>query len=204
MSDWIVQYVRTGSAGSWAADRASVSKRVRRGIEELSALNLVLQLGQQRWFAQNHELNVLGYSDQRYIMAAAARRCPKRSPRRCRPGASASASGLLRSGRRERSLCADFTKDGMREMFLADRVVLALPFIALRAVDYSSAVSSRGRSMRSKISATVSIRNSICSSTGVPGCAPASMARTDDWADLDDLPRAERADYSLGQRAADA
>jgi len=71
-----------------------------RGIEELSALNLVLQLGQQRWFAQNHELNVLGYSDQRYIMAAGSQALPEAIAATLPAGASASTSGLPRSGRR--------------------------------------------------------------------------------------------------------
>ena len=141
MSDWIVQYVPHGLGGQLGRLIAQAYRNeYGRGIEELSALNLVLQLGQQRWFAQNHELNVLGYSDQRYIMAAGSQALPEAIAATLpagsiRLGQRLTAIGKTKSG----AYALTFTKDGMREVVLADRVVLALPFIALRAVDYSSA-----------------------------------------------------------------
>lgn len=70
MREWIERYVPSGLDGQLGRLIAqSYRNEYGREIEELSALNLVMQLGQQRWYAQNHELNVLGYSDQRYILS---------------------------------------------------------------------------------------------------------------------------------------
>jgi len=141
MRDWIVQYVPRGLDGQLGRLIAqSYRNEYGRGIEELSALNLVLQLGQQRWYAENHELNVLGYSDQRYIMAAGSQALPEAI-------AATLPAGSIRLGRRLTSIgktkagayALTFRNDGAADVVLADRVVLALPFIALRAVDYSGA-----------------------------------------------------------------
>jgi monoamine oxidase len=101
---------------------------------------LVLQLGVQRTYAQNHQMNVLGYSDQRYIFARGSQALPEAI-------AASLPAGSVRLGYRLLELrltrggtyLLRFDHAGTSENVYADRVVLALPFIALRAVDYSSA-----------------------------------------------------------------
>ena len=78
MRDWIERYVPNGlesQLGRLIAE--SYRNEYGREIEELSALNLVLQLGVQRSYAQNHQMNVLGYSDQRYILSAGSQALPE-------------------------------------------------------------------------------------------------------------------------------
>jgi monoamine oxidase len=141
MRDWVVRYV-PGGLGSQLGNLIKEAYRNEYGreIEELSALNLVLQLGQQRTYAQTREMNVLGYSDQRYILANGSQALPE----------AIAASLPAQSIRLERRLVgiekADyglyvlyFQHRGLRQIVYADRVVLAIPFIALRAVDYSGA-----------------------------------------------------------------
>lgn len=141
MRDWIVHYVPGGldsQLGRLVAE--SYRNEYGRGIEELSALNLVLQLGQQRWFAQNHEMNVLGYSDQRYILAGGSQALPAAIAASL-PAASVRLGYRLLSIRRMRDGAYElrFDRGANTETVMADRVVLSLPFIALRALDYSGA-----------------------------------------------------------------
>jgi monoamine oxidase len=139
MRDWIVQHVPHGLGGQLGRLIAqSYRNEYGRGIEELSALNLVLQLGQQPWYAQNHQLNVLGYSDQRYIMAAGSQALPEAIAATLPAGSIHLDQRLTAIAKTKTGAYAlTFTKDGTSDAVLADRVVLALPFIALRAVDYS-------------------------------------------------------------------
>jgi monoamine oxidase len=70
MRDWIERYVPGGTSSQLGRLIAeSYRNEYGREIEELSALNLVEQLGLQRHYAENRQMNVLGYSDQRYILA---------------------------------------------------------------------------------------------------------------------------------------
>jgi monoamine oxidase len=141
MRDWIERYVPGGlnsQLGRLIAE--SYRNEYGRGIEELSAVNLVMQLGTQRHYAENHELNVLGYSDQRYILAAGSQALPEAI-------AASLPAGSILFGRRligvrrtaKGAYQLRFARDGQTETVAADRVVLAIPFIALRALDYSGA-----------------------------------------------------------------
>ncbi len=141
MRDWIVRYVPGGLASPLGRLIAEAYRNeYGREIEELSALNLVLQLGQQTTFAQDRRLNVLGYSDQRYILARGSQALPEAI-------AAHLPSGSIRFGYRLEALRRRaggtyelrFRRDGVSESVYADRIVLAIPFIALRAVDYSGA-----------------------------------------------------------------
>jgi monoamine oxidase len=141
MHEWIEQYVPSGLDGQLGRLIAqSYLNEYGRKIEELSALNLVMQLGQQRWYAQNHELNVLGYSDQRYILADGSQALPE-AVAASLPAGSVRLDRRLLGLRRTRSASYELRFDhlGSTETVSADRVVLALPFIALRALDYSGA-----------------------------------------------------------------
>jgi monoamine oxidase len=141
MREWIEQYVPSGLDGQLGRLIAqSYRNEYGREIEELSALNLVMQLGQQRWYAQNHELNVLGYSDQRYILADGSQALPEAIAASL-PAGSVCLDRRLLGIRRAGSASYELRFDhlGSNETVWADRVVLALPFIALRALDYSGA-----------------------------------------------------------------
>ncbi len=141
MREWIERYVPGGLPSQLGRlIKESYRNEYGREIEELSALNLVLQLGQQRYYARNHEMNVLGYSDQRYILANGSQALPEAI-------AAWLPAGCVLFERRLRAIARSaggsyvlrFDRRGMTETVYADRVVLALPFIALRALDYSSA-----------------------------------------------------------------
>ncbi|MGA8383831.1 MAG: NAD(P)/FAD-dependent oxidoreductase [Candidatus Cybelea sp.] len=141
MREWIERYVPSGLDGQLGRLIAqSYRNEYGREIEELSALNLVMQLGQQRWYAQNHELNVLGYSDQRYILADGSQALPEAIAASL-PAGSVRLERRLLGLRRTRTGSYELRFDhlGSTETVSADRVVLALPFIALRALDYSGA-----------------------------------------------------------------
>ncbi|HZV77035.1 MAG TPA: NAD(P)/FAD-dependent oxidoreductase [Candidatus Babeliales bacterium] len=141
MRDWIVQYVPGGLDSQLGRlIEQSYRNEYGRDIEELSALNLVLQLGQQRSYSVNHQLNVLGYSDQRYIVANGSQAIPE-AIAAWLPAGSVVLDHRLLGIRRLRSGTYELRFDhlGSRESVYADRVVLALPFIALRALDYSGA-----------------------------------------------------------------
>jgi monoamine oxidase len=141
MRDWIVRYV-PGGLGSQLGRLIAESYRNEygRGIEELSALNLVLQLGQQRDYDRSHELNVLGYSDQRYILADGSQALPEAVAASLPPGSIRLRRRLLAIRRAAGGKYElRFDNAGSPQRVYADRVVLALPFIALRALDYSGA-----------------------------------------------------------------
>jgi monoamine oxidase len=141
MRGWIEQYVPGGldsQLGRLIAE--SYRNEYGREIGELSALNLVMQLGQQRTYAENHRLNVLGYSDQRYILANGSQALPE-AIAAWLPAGSVLFNRALLGIRRIPGGAYElrFDRQGTSEKVYADRVVLAMPFIALRALDYSSA-----------------------------------------------------------------
>ena len=141
MSDWIERYV-PGGLNSQLGRLIKEAYRNEYGREtgELSALNLVLQLGQQLHYAENHQLNVLGYSDQRYILASGSQALPEAI-------AASLPSGSVLFDRRLLALRKlangtyelRFESAGAIERVYADRVVLTIPFIALRGLDFSGA-----------------------------------------------------------------
>ncbi len=141
MREWIVRYVPGGldsQLGRLIAE--SYRNEYGRATDELSALNLVMQLGQQRFYDRNHEMNVLGYSDQRYILAGGSQAMPE-AIAAWLPAGSISFGRKLLAIRRTRGGAYElrFDRRGAQESIYADRVVLAIPFIALRALDYSGA-----------------------------------------------------------------
>lgn len=141
MREWIGLYV-PGGLDSQLGRLIDESYRNEYGRDtsDLSALNLVMQLGQQRSYERNRQMNVLGYSDQRYILADGSQALPE------------AIAGWLPAGSilLERRLVAirrttagtyelRFDRSGSQDVVYADRVVLTMPFIVLRAVDYSGA-----------------------------------------------------------------
>ena len=141
MRDWIERYVPGGIDSQLGRlVKESYRNEYGRGIEELSALNLVVQLGQQRWYDQNHQMNVLGYSDQRYILADGSQALPE-AIAAWLPSGSILLQRRLLAIRRIPNAAYElrFDNRGMRETVYADRVVLAIPFIVLRSLDFSSA-----------------------------------------------------------------
>jgi monoamine oxidase len=141
MRDWIEKYVPSGLDGQLGRLIAeSYRNEFGREIEELSALSLVVQLGQQRHYDQDHHMNVLGFSDQRYILADGSQALPEAIAASLPAGSIRLDYRLLALRRTSNgSYELRFDRAGARETIQADRVVLTLPFIALRAVDYSGA-----------------------------------------------------------------
>lgn len=142
MAQWIDTYIPGGRA-SRLGRTVDVALMNENGVpsEQQSALNLVYMLGiQYNYGPQGGEMNVLGYSDQRYFIGPGNQRLPMAV-------AASLPSGSIRFG--HRLLAISRTKSGayqLRFNSLAgtitetyDRVVLAIPFIILRAVDYSHA-----------------------------------------------------------------
>jgi monoamine oxidase len=141
MRDWIERYVPGGvdSQLGRLIKEAYISEYGRE-LEELSALNLVIQLGQQRHYAENREMNVLGFSDQRYVLAAGSQALPE-AIAAWLPADSIRFDRRLLAIRRlpNGSYELRFDHLGTGETVYAERVVLAIPFIALRALDFSGA-----------------------------------------------------------------
>ncbi|HTU82693.1 MAG TPA: FAD-dependent oxidoreductase [Candidatus Acidoferrales bacterium] len=141
MRAWIERYVE-GGVRSQLGRLIDEAYRNEYGREttELSALNLVAQLGTQRHYLPGRHLNVLGYSDQRYIIARGSQALPEAI-------AASLPAGSIRFGYRLLAVRRSsngtyelrFAVDGSTETVNADRVVLAIPFIVLRGLDYSSA-----------------------------------------------------------------
>jgi monoamine oxidase len=141
MHDWIVRYVPGGlNSQLGRLIKEAYRNEYGREIEEISALNLVVQLGQQRHFDQTHELNVLGYSDQKYIAATGSQSIPEAI-------AASLPAGSIVFNRRLQALSRRsggtyelrFGTDSATEIVNADRVILAIPFIVLRGLDTSGA-----------------------------------------------------------------
>jgi monoamine oxidase len=141
MRDWIAQYVPGGASSQLGRLIAqSYWNEYGRGIEELSAVNLVAQLGAQRNYARDREMNVLGYSDQRYILADGSQAIPEAIAASLPSGSVQFERRLVALRRLPRGTYElRFDRDGAKETVYADRVVLAMPFIVLRAIDTSGA-----------------------------------------------------------------
>ena len=141
MRDWIELYVPNGlSSQLGRLIKESYRNEYGREIEELSSLNLVAQLGAQRTYAQDKRINVLGYSDQRYILARGSQALPE-AVAATLPGGSILFERRLVALRRLNNGLYElrFDHGGSNETVHAERVVLAIPFIVLRGVDYSGA-----------------------------------------------------------------
>lgn len=141
----IAQWIDTFVPGGLRSQLGRLIKEAYRNeygieIERLSALNLVYQLGVQPAYRGTGEVNVLGYSDQRFTSATGNQSIPMAIARSLPAGSLQLNHRLLALSKRPGG-GYDLTfssGDGMRKV-QADRVILAVPFIALRAVDYSSA-----------------------------------------------------------------
>lgn len=141
MHEWVAKYVPGGLDSQLGRlIKEAYRNEYGREFEELSALNLVVQLGQQRHYAQNREMNVLGYSDQKFILAGGSQSLPEAI-------AASLPQGNIVFGRRLQSLRLRsggtyelrFDTGSETESVDADRVVLAVPFIVLRGIDTSGA-----------------------------------------------------------------
>lgn len=141
MSDWVTRYVPGGLDSQLGRlIKEAYRNEYGREFEELSALNLVVQLGQQRHYAENREMNVLGYSDQKYIFAGGSQALPEAI-------AASLPAGSIVFNRRLQSLKLQsggryelrFDTGNGTEVVNADRVVLTVPFIVLRGIDTSGA-----------------------------------------------------------------
>lgn len=141
MRDWIVQYVPGGLDSQLGRlIKEAYRNEYGREIEELSAVNLVVQLGTQRHYHPERQMNVLGYSDQRYILAKGSQSLPEAIAAWLPAGSIAmqhrlTALRLMKNGTYELT----FSANGGAEKVYAERVVLAVPFIVLRGIDYSQA-----------------------------------------------------------------
>jgi monoamine oxidase len=141
MHDWIVKYVPSGLDSQLGRlIKESYRNEYGREVEDLSALNLVIQLGQQRHYLQNHEMNVLGFSDQKFIFKDGSQALPEAI-------AASLPAGTIRFGYRLQAIRRlsngtyelRFDNGSQPENVYADRVVLAIPFIVLRGLDFSGA-----------------------------------------------------------------
>lgn len=141
LHDWVERYVPGGAASQLGRlIEVAYWNEYGRSPQELSAVNLVVQLGDQRHYAQNREMNVLGYSDQRYIFADGSQSLPEAIARSLPAGSILFGRRLLAIARRSNGQYdLTFGNGGSTEHVTLDRVVLAIPFIVLRGVDYSSA-----------------------------------------------------------------
>jgi monoamine oxidase len=142
MHDWIVAYVPGGiDSRLGRLIKEAYRNEYGREAEELSAVNIVEQLGDQRRYAQTHAINVLGYSDQKYIFAKGSQSLPEAIAASI-PAGSIVFDRRLQSLRRLPSGTYEMrftSSSGGGETVNADRIVLAIPFISLRGVDYSGA-----------------------------------------------------------------
>ncbi|MBV8637978.1 MAG: FAD-dependent oxidoreductase [Candidatus Eremiobacteraeota bacterium] len=142
MAQWIERYVPGGRAsqlGRLIDDALSNEYGV--DTSQQSSLNLVYMLGEQfRYGMRGGEMNVLGYSDQRYTTRNGNQKLPMAM-------AAALPRGSIVFGYRltavRKRAGGDYeltfaTPQGTRKLYY-DRVVLAIPFIVLRGLDYSSA-----------------------------------------------------------------
>jgi monoamine oxidase len=142
MAQWIDRYVpggRNSQLGRLIDDALSNEYGV--DTSQQSSLNLVYMLGEQfRYGMRGGEMNVLGYSDQRYTTRNGNQKLPI-AMAAALPRGSVVLNYRL-TGIRKRP-GGDYeltfaTPHGSKKLYY-DRVVLAIPFIVLRGLDYSGA-----------------------------------------------------------------
>jgi monoamine oxidase len=206
MRDWIVRYVPGGSNSQLGRlIKEAYRNEYGREIEELSALNLVMQLGVQPSFAADRRLNVLGYSNQRYILARGSQALPEAVAAALPPGSIAFEHRLAAIRRRNNGTYElRFDHRGSTETVYADRVVLAIPFIVLRGLDYSgagfdsakvNAIANLGYGYHTKLHVQFDARRWMRANHPWPQPTTGQI-----WTTL----RVQSAlDYSLGQRGSD-
>ncbi|HEV3154359.1 MAG TPA: FAD-dependent oxidoreductase [Candidatus Baltobacteraceae bacterium] len=141
MKDWIERYVPGGlnsQLGRLIADAYWNENGV--DIAQQSALNVVDMLGIQHSYPHDGEMNVLGYSDQRYFIAGGNQRLPNAIAASL-PAGSVQLQHRLVAIRKRSPGGYDlrFETPGGPLAVTADRVVLAIPFIVLRGIDFSGA-----------------------------------------------------------------
>ncbi len=142
MAQWIDRYIPGGRASQFGAliDDALANEY---GVDtaQQSSLNLVYMLGvQEHYTSHGGEMNVLGYSDQRYttrygnqrLVMAVAQSLPKGSVR-----FQHRLAAIRKRPRGDYELTFTTPHGTVKEYY--DRVVLALPFMVLRGLDYSGA-----------------------------------------------------------------
>jgi monoamine oxidase len=206
MHDWIVRYVPGGLDSQLGRlIKESYRNEYGREVEELSALNLVIQLGQQRHYAQNHEMNVLGFSDQKFIFKDGSQVLPEAI-------AAALPAGTIRFGYRLQAIRRTsngtyelrFDTGSQPENVYADRVVLAIPFIVLRGLDFSGAGFDSA-----KVNAITALGYGYHTKLHLQFDRRAWMRAAHPWPDATSgqiwttLPVQSALDFSLGQTGAD-
>jgi monoamine oxidase len=139
MSQWIRKYVPGGlnsQMGRLIADAYWNEYGV--DLDAQSSLNLVYMLGVQHGYGG--ELNVLGYSDQRFTIAGGNQQLPV-AIARALPAGSVKMGYRLQSIRKRPNGTYELhfqTRNGTVKEY-ADRVVLAMSFMVLRGLDFSAA-----------------------------------------------------------------
>ena len=141
MSSWIERYV-PGGANSQIGRLITDAYWNENGVttDQQSALNLVYMLGVQHEYPHDGEMNVLGYSDQRYITAGGNQRLPL-AIAHALPAGSVKMQYRMTAIRKRSDgsyeLRFDTPHGAVKEY--ADRVVLAMSFAVLRGLDFSGA-----------------------------------------------------------------
>ena len=142
MAAWIDRYVPGGRAsqlGRLFDDALSNEYGVDTSLQ--SSLNLVYMLGEQAHFGtRGGEMNALGYSDQRFTTRDGNQKLPIAMAAALPRGTIAFDHRLMAIRKLARGTyeLAFQTPSGTQRLTF-DRVVLAIPFIALRGIDYAGA-----------------------------------------------------------------
>jgi monoamine oxidase len=142
MAAWIDRYVPGGRASKFGAliDDAMANEY---GVatSRQSSLNLVYMLGvQKRYDAHGGEMNVLGYSDQRYTTRYGNQRLAMAVAGSLPRGSIKLRTRMTAIRKRPRGdYELTFATPAGTEKAYYDRVVLTIPFIILRGLDYSGA-----------------------------------------------------------------
>jgi monoamine oxidase len=142
MAQWIERYVpggRTSDFGRLIETALMNEYGVDASLQ--SSLNLVYMLGiQHNYSSDGGKMNVLGYSDQRFNIRGGNQRLPLAIARTLPAGSIRFGHRLIAIAKRaDGAYDLRFTtpRGDVKERF--DRVVLAIPFMTLRGVDYSGA-----------------------------------------------------------------
>jgi monoamine oxidase len=142
MLQWLQTYVPGGMQSQFAKlIFEAYRNEYGREPSELSAINLVNMLGVQKKYS-NHggEINVLGYSDQQYTTAPGNQHIPMAIVDAL-PAGTVQLNSRMTAIRRMPNGTYELTLDnaGTKQTEYYDRVVLTMPFIVLRGLDYSGA-----------------------------------------------------------------